>query len=258
MARILVPLPDHDFDVTEVSVPWRHLRDAGHEVVFATQVEGTIPAADPLLLSGVIFGQLGAENEPKQFYQEMTQSTEFRQTIAWDAIEPDHFDGLLLAGGHAQGMRQYLGSEVLQQKVAEFWNLKRPVAAICHGVIVLARSQRDGKSILHDRHTTCLPKYLERIAYFSTAWKLGRYYRTYDAYVEDEVRDALAEARSQFQRGPLTLSDRDTADDAGPAFLVEDGNYLSARWPGDAYAFARRFVEMLGASSVANQSADSK
>ncbi len=37
-------------------------------------------------------------------------------------------------GGHAQGMRQYLGSETLQSMVAAFWDLERPVAAICHGV----------------------------------------------------------------------------------------------------------------------------
>ena len=35
--RVLIPLPDRDFDVTEVAVPWRLLRDAGHEVVFATE-----------------------------------------------------------------------------------------------------------------------------------------------------------------------------------------------------------------------------
>ncbi len=44
---MLVPLPDRDFDVTEVAVPWRILRDAGHEVVFATERAGTVPAADP-------------------------------------------------------------------------------------------------------------------------------------------------------------------------------------------------------------------
>jgi hypothetical protein len=26
---------------------------------------------------------------------------------------------------------------------------------------------------------------------------------------------------------------------------VQDGNYLSARWPGDAYLFARRFRDLL-------------
>jgi putative intracellular protease/amidase len=37
MAKILIPLPDKDFDVTEVAVPWRMLKNAEHEVVFATE-----------------------------------------------------------------------------------------------------------------------------------------------------------------------------------------------------------------------------
>jgi hypothetical protein len=68
--RVLIPLPDRDFDVTEVAVPWRLLRAAGHQVVFATEQAGTVPAADPRLLDGVIFGQLGAALEAKDFYAE--------------------------------------------------------------------------------------------------------------------------------------------------------------------------------------------
>ena len=62
--RVLIPLPDRDFDVTEVAVPWGVLRDAGHQVVFATERAGTVPAADPRLLTGVLFGQLGAAPRP--------------------------------------------------------------------------------------------------------------------------------------------------------------------------------------------------
>jgi putative intracellular protease/amidase len=40
---VLVPLPDRDFDVTEVAVPWKLLAEAGREVVFATE-EGATPA----------------------------------------------------------------------------------------------------------------------------------------------------------------------------------------------------------------------
>ncbi len=248
MARILIPLPDRDFDITEVAVPWRKLTDAGHDVVFATEESSTRPSGDPLLLTGVVFGQLGAEPEPKAFYEQMIETPAFANPIAWRDISPNSFDGLVLPGGHAPGMRQYLGSSVLQSKVAAFWALGRPVGAICHGVLVLARAEHDGHSVLRDMQTTCLPKYLERVAYYSTAWKLGRYYRTYPAYVEDEVRASLREPESQFQRGPITLATRDSEDDASPAFLVEDRHYLSARWPGDAYAFAQRLVEMISNS----------
>jgi hypothetical protein len=102
-----------------------------------------------------------------------------------------------------------------------------------------------GRPVLAERQTTCLPKYMERSAYLATAWRLGRYYRTYPAYVEDEVRASLDDPRRQFRRGPLTVSERGTATDDSPAFVVQDGSYLSARWPGDAYLFARRFRDLL-------------
>jgi len=246
-----MPLPDRDFDVTEVAVPWRVLRDAGHQVVFATERRGTVPAADPRLLTGVLFGQLGAAPAAKSRYEEMTQAPEFSATLAWAELDPASFDGLLLPGGHAPGMRQYLGSPVLRDQVAGFWQLGRPVGAICHGVLVLARTRdrATGRSVLAGCRTTCLPKYMERSAYLATGWRLGRYYRTYPAYVEDEVKASLDDPRAQFVRGPLTLSARGTATDDTPAFTVEDGRYLSARWPGDAYLFARRFSEMLAVSS---------
>jgi putative intracellular protease/amidase len=251
--RVLIPLPDRDFDITEVAVPWQLLRAAGHEVVFATEVAGPIPAGDPRLLNGVIFGQLGAAPEAKHFYAELTRAPEFTSPAAWAELDPAAFDGLLLPGGHAPGMRQYLGSPVLRAQVAQFWALGRPVGAICHGVLVLARTRdpATGRSVLADRRTTCLPRYLERVAYLSTAWRLGRYYRTYPAYVQDEVEAALDDPGSQFKRGPLTLTKRGTATDDTPAFTVTDRNYLSARWPGDAYLFGRRFCELLQPTAAA-------
>ncbi|MEV6127632.1 type 1 glutamine amidotransferase domain-containing protein [Streptomyces violaceusniger] len=244
--RILMPLPDRDFDVTEVAVPWKLLTDLGHEVVIATEHGDGPPAADPLLITGVLLGQLGAEPEPKEFYQQLTDATAFRHPLAWADLKPEVYDGLILPGGHAPGMRQYLGSDVLREKIAEFWRLDRPVGAICHGVLTLARTSdpATGRSLLADRRTTCLPAYMERTAYYLTAWRRGRYHRTYPAYVQDEVVAALNDP-AQFERGPVELRRRGTATDDTPAFVVQDGRYLSARWPGDAYLFARRFAEML-------------
>src|SRR3954449_8520064 len=131
MARGLIPLPDRDFDTTEVAVPWHELRASGHEVTFATE-SGSVAACDPKLLSGVIFGKLGADAEPIALYRELERAPEFRAPIKWEAIEPEAVDGLVLPGGHAKGMRQYLASEQLQSKVVDFWKLERPVGAICH------------------------------------------------------------------------------------------------------------------------------
>jgi len=244
MARVLFPLPDHDFDLTEVAVPWKLLREAGHVVVFATEA-GATPACDPLLLTGVVFGKLGARAEAIAYYQELVRSPELASPRRWSACAADDFDALFLAGGHAPGMRQYLGSEIVQRMVAAFFATPKPIAAICHGVLVAARSQApDGRSVLSGLRTTCLPKYMERSAYLATFWRRGRYYRTYPAYVEDEVTAALARPED-FERGPRELSRRGTRDDDSAAFVVEDGRYLSARWPGDAYLIAKRLIAKL-------------
>lgn len=235
--RVLVPLPDRDFDVTEVAVPWKLLGEAGHDVLFATE-SGATPACDPLLITGVVFGLLGAREEPIAFYREMEKAPAFVSPLAWSTVEPNAFDALFLAGGHAQGMKQYLGSERVQELTRAFFAANKPVAAICHGVLVAGRA-----GVLQGRRTTCLPKYMERSAYLATFWRRGRYYRTYPAYVEDEVRASGPD----FVRGPRELSKRGTRDDDSHAFVVEDGNYISARWPGDAYLIAKKLVALLQA-----------
>jgi len=248
MAKVLFPLPDRDFDVTEVAVPWKLLREAGHDVVFATEA-GATPAADPLLITGVVFGKLGAEPEPLAFYREMEQAPEFVSPRRWSECHAADFDSLFLAGGHAPGMRQYLGSAEVQRITAELFATEKPIAAICHGVLVAARTKRaDGNSVLHGLRTTCLPKYMERTAFFSTFWRRGRYYRTYPAYVEDEVRGALA-APGDFERGPRNLTKRGTREDDSVAFVVEDGRYMSGRWPGDAYLLAKKLIAALSATA---------
>ena len=88
------------------------------------------------------------------------------------------------------------------------------------------------------------------------------YYRTYleqagqpEGFmsVQQEVTRALAEPADfldvpkndpQYRRKTSGLQ-RDSLKDASPAFVVSDRNYVSARWPGDAYTFAKTFSDML-------------
>jgi putative intracellular protease/amidase len=61
----------------------------------------------------------------------------------------------------------------VSEQVARFWALGRPVGAICHGVLVLARTRDPvtGRSVLAGRRTTCLPKYMQRLAW--VRWRGG-------------------------------------------------------------------------------------
>ncbi|MFE3290930.1 type 1 glutamine amidotransferase domain-containing protein [Rhodococcus sp. NPDC059234] len=288
MGTVLVPLPACDFDPTEVAVSWRVLRRLGHRVRFATP-GATVATADDLMVTGrgldpwgaipgldrvVLVGRvLRANVVARADYAALLEDPEFTAPSGWDAVDLDTVDGLLLPGGHrARGMRPYLESERLQGLVVDAFRRDLPVAAICHGVLLAARSidPRTGRSVLYGRRTTALTWSLE-----SRAWRVARvtrfwdrdYYRTYveapgepRGYmgVQQEVTRALRQSGDFVDVDPdnpnaaLQSSGRarDSDDDARPAFVVRDANYLSARWPGDVHSFARGFAEMLAGAAT--------
>ena len=62
MKKAIIPIPDKDFDTTEVSITWKILKENKIDITFATE-NGIVGETDPLLLTGVIFGQLGAKKD---------------------------------------------------------------------------------------------------------------------------------------------------------------------------------------------------
>lgn len=283
MARVLISLPARDFDPSEAAVSWQVLSNAGHAVTFATP-DGRPAAADDMMLSGEGLDPWGsipllrklpligllmrANRDARNAYAAMIADRSYAAPLRWDAVDASTFDGLLLPGGHrARGMREYLESGTLQRCVVDFFEAQKPVAAICHGVLLAARSTsaKSGRSVLFGYKTTALTWALE-----NSAWKVARitrfwdpnYYRTYlekagepDGYmsVQQEVTRALANP-ADFLDVPKTDPDcrrktsglqRDTMDDARPAFVVQDRNYVSARWPGDVHTFAKAFAGLL-------------
>ena len=225
---------------------------AGHTVIFATEQGGHVPRAIRGCSTGVLFGQLGAEPEPG-FYAEISglrPSPPSRLRLA--RLQPA-FDALLLPGGHAPACAS---TSARRGAAGEG---RRVLGAGSTGRRHLPRRAgagpdpptRNRPSLLGGRRTTCLPKYMER-ARTSTAWKLGRYYRTYPAYVEDEVRAALA-ARPRSSSGAPTLSEPRHRDHRRPRLRGGGRPYLSARWPGDAYLFAKRFGQLLQSRPPASQ-----
>ena len=281
---VLIALPNLDFDPSEVAVPWRILTSRGHKVVFATP-DGKAAAADPLMLSGegldawswvpllrkirLLGLALRANATARADYAALEGDSAFQAPQAYAELQVAGYDGLLLPGGHrARGMLAYLESQPLQDFTGAFFDSGKPVAAICHGVVLAARSRspRSGKSVLHGRKTTALTWKLEH-----SAWSLmkfcGRfwdpaYYRTYGEQegeaagyrgVQAEVTRALAQpgdfidvaadAPDHFRKSSGLF--RDSAGDSRPAFVAQDGNYISARWPGDVHRFATAFSLLL-------------
>ncbi len=244
---ILILLPDSDYDPTESAVPWHALYASGRPIRFATPTGAPAYADARLVEKG--FGPLTPFLMTKEadlvLYQQMIQSDAFLNPISYDDVVLDHYSGLLVPGGHAPGMRSMIESKRAQEIVVHFFKQIKPVAAVCHGVLLLARSinPETGLSILHGHKTTALLASLEYVAWGITAPWLGRYYRTYPQTVEAEVKAALANP-NDFKRGPFPPT-RDSAHNLKPGFTVRDGNYLSARWPGDCHHFAAELLKLL-------------
>ena len=253
MARLLVPVPSYGFDPTEAAVPWFNLRRAGHVSVFATP-EGRQAAADRRMVTGeelpALFRRsLMADPSAVRCYRELESAPEFTSPIAYAAADAADFDALLLPGGHDKGMRVYLESEVLKRVVAAFFAADKPVAAICHGTLLAARSELGGHSVLWGKKTTGLTRRQELAAWHLTRAWLGDYYRTYATPMADELISYLR-APSDYDPGPgypIPLS-RDSEAKPERGFVVRDGKYLSARWPGDAWRFSGALLSLLAES----------
>jgi putative intracellular protease/amidase len=283
MARVIVPVPDQDSDPSEVALCWKILVDRGHDVEFATE-SGTKANCDQLMLTGrgfdpwaivpgldqvALVGRLlGANKEARLAHERLLKDPRWNNPGRWEDIHWASVDGLLLPGGHrARGMRPYLESTVLQRLILQAFHDDVPVAAVCHGALLVARSidPATRRSVLYGRKTTGLTWSFERKA--SVLTKIGRfwdsgYYRTYEENpgqaagymsVQAQISRALkhpqdfldvpAHSRHAMRKGLGLL--RDSVTDSRPAFVVRDGNYVSARWPGDVHTFAHAFAELL-------------
>lgn len=289
MKKVIIPISNHDFDPSEVAIPWQILNDNGVAVYFATP-DGNLGQADPLMLSGegldpwgfipvlkkikLIGLTLRADANARKAYCQLEQDANFKQPLSYQDLKVDDFDGLILPGGHAKGIKPYLEDKTLATFVADFFDHQdaqgshKPIAAVCHGVLVAARaiSSKNGKSCLYGKKTTGLTWQLEKTAWqvtkFGARFWDSSYYRTYPENpgepagyrsTQAEITRVLAN-EADFVDVPKGAPDyfykasgffRDTLSDERPAHVVQCGNYLSGRWPGDVHTLAKRFLALL-------------
>jgi len=247
--KVLLPMPTLGFDPSEVAIPWKLLSKKDIKVVFATP-EGTKSSTDIRMLTGKDLGiwksLLRARKDAVNAYNEMIVTEPFCNPIKYSEINIDDYDGILLPGGHDKPVKEFLESNILQKTVVDFFHADKKVAAICHGVLLAARSidEDTGKSILYNVKTTCLLKSQEMAAYNMTKLWLKDYYLTYpEISVEEEVKSLLADEKN-FIQGPKPLF-RDDMKHLSRGYALRDGNYISARWPGDLCTFMLKFIEAL-------------
>ena len=219
----------------------------GHEVAFATERGGSAPSCDPRLLDGVIFGQLGADPEPIAFYARARADAGVPRPARVGGYRPR---GLRRA---APARRPRAGHAPVPRK--------RPAAGAGGGVLgaraprrgdlprrARPRAGRDpatGRSVLAGRRTTCLPKSMERSAFF--VYRVAaRPLLPHLPRLRRRTRSSLRSTTPRdFDRGPPRRPPRHGRRRRARPSWSRTAHYVSARWPGDAYLFARRFIDRL-------------
>ena len=244
-----MPIPSFGCDPSEAAIPWKIFSMNNYEVVFITP-NGEKASCDPIMLKGdglgLLKSALMARQDAVDPYLEMEKSASFCNPLKYSDVQEQSFDAIFLPGGHDKKVKEFLESDILQQLLVDFFSAMKPVGAICHGVVLAARSidSETGKSVLYNYKTTSLLKSQELLAYNLTRTWMGDYYLTYPGLtVEDEVRSALSNG-DNFLKGPTPLR-RDSTEHMGRGFVVRDRNYVSARWPGDVYSISLEFIKML-------------
>lgn len=259
-AKILVPLPRYGFDPAETCVPWNYLKSAGlYQVVFSTP-DGTQARTDERTLTGkdlgLLAGTLACDQDTANLYHQMAASEEFQKPVPWNETRSEDYDAILLPGGHDKPVREYLESIIIQKIIGEMFDQDKPVATICHGVLLASRSvhPKTGKSVLYGRKTTGFTRWQEMACHNLTRLWLGDYYLTYpQIYMEDDVKQHLARPED-FEEGPGFPIPLNKDTDAKPdGFALLDGKYLSARWPGDVHRFATDFINLLASANSSKQ-----
>jgi putative intracellular protease/amidase len=259
--KVIIPMADYGHDPTETAVPYQSFISTGFTVHFATEA-GKSPRCDEMMLSGMTGALLGADKAAKKAYADMIGTGGMDETLGslgrpFSWTDPNFklsdYDLVFLPGGHEKGVRQLIDAKPIHRQLQDYFPLtkkdgseKKVIAAICHGVQVLAYTPDPhikDRSIIHACKTTALPSFMESTIYTVTCPFLGDYYKTYGKGtpdVEDYVKKGLDDPEKQFVQGPKWLR-------MSTPMTVEDDRYryVSGRWPPDAAKVAQRAVELL-------------
>jgi hypothetical protein len=65
-----------------------------------------------------------------------------------------------------------------------------------------------------------------------------------------DFRDVPQDATDHFRKASGLF--RDSSEDSRPAWVIRDGRYVSARWPGDVHSFAAAFLTVLAEDGCAD------
>lgn len=169
-ANVLVVLSDADhldlkdgkvfptgFYLNELMQPVKLLRDAGHQITFATPT-GQAPTVDRKSVDTMYFNNDATDLQTHQALldQLALTSKEASPVMSLARIEQigyDRFDAVYIPGGHAP-MQDLLKSPALGRLLTDFHNRGKTTALVCHGPIALLSTLPDANGFVASMENT--------------------------------------------------------------------------------------------------------
>lgn len=209
----------------ELSHAWVEFNKAGYDITIASPKGGDLQAdgwSDPDHESGYAAHDiisLGFKNSP------LTRE-KIKNTPAIASLKGVDFDALFVVGGQGP-MITMIDDKELQKFIADFYEVGKITAAVCHGTCVLLKTRLSSGDLLIEGKTwTGFANSEERYAESAAGLKIQPF------WIEDEAKRIKD---TNFITGGLLAE-----------FAVRDGNLITGQQQVSSAAAARKVIEALG------------
>jgi len=197
----------------EFTAAYYRFMEAGFRITAVSPAGGTVPI-DPRSIQTRALSQ-----ESRRFLSSADPVLDRTEKLT--TVNPNDFDAVFYPGGHGP-MWDLADSRRNAFLVSRFYELKRPIAAVCHGPAALLKARRqDGYPIVFSKHLTGFSNSEER--------GLG-----YENIVPFLLADRLSELGAIYTSGSNWRP-----------HVVIDGNLITGQNPHSAAGTAEALIRML-------------
>lgn len=199
----------------ELAGPYQLLQSAGFDILFGT------PGGKPAPLDPASLEEPWLLPAGHWFLDQESELARLAHPLDIAAIDPARLDAIFLVGGTGT-LWDFPGSLPLGALATSLYAQRKPVAAICHGVVGLLNAKKpDGTPLVEGKALTCFSNAEEAIL-------------EYDKIVPLLAETALVAQGARYrQASPFE------------PIVVEDGNLITGQNPASAAALAEALISRL-------------
>lgn len=204
---------------------WDVAEEAGYAMDIASPSGGKIPIDPESLLISEMATSIGIEGALSKHYRDRAYMDRLNNTTRVSEVEVADYDAIYLTGGHGV-LFDYPENSRLAKLIAEFYEAKKIVSAVCHGPAGLLNVRLSGGGYLIAG---------KKLTGFS--WKEEKLVKR-DEAVPFSLEDELQSRGADYGQAVFPFT----------SHVVEDGKLITGQNPGSAHAVGKAGIRQLQTS----------